>query len=102
MPKAKNIDAETLRADLAEGLSKEQMAIKHHCAPSTVERYMGLAGLKAKPRKAHRANGALVNGHAGKALARTEAEQMSALLDSAWGRLPLTERLRVLLSIGSA
>jgi hypothetical protein len=97
----RRVDADGIIADRAAGMSIAAIAMKHNCARSTVSGYVN----QKDSTPAAGANGA-ANGPAertGKSLAASaELATLKALADAEWERLPVVERLRLLLSRGSA
>ncbi|HEV2418649.1 MAG TPA: hypothetical protein VGX94_12660 [Terriglobia bacterium] len=95
----KELDLEALKADRAGDLTVAQLAEKYECGITTIRtRLNGAkpASAKRKPAVA-RANGHATtptNGHA----VTTDADELDRLLDGWWQKLPVLERVRLLLA----
>ena len=112
----RRVDAEAIIADRAAGMSIAAIAMKHNCARSTVSGYVNqkdsaqAEGANGKtPANGARGTEATDNGqHARVADAAREAPfenqiaALEALAASEWARLGLFDRLRLLISRGSA
>jgi hypothetical protein len=93
MAESKGVNGDLIRADASAGMTQTAIAAKHGLARSTVHHH-----LRAKPADPPAANG---NG-ARQSPAEDEIAALKAMADAEWSRLPITERLRLLLSRGSA
>ena len=112
----RRVDADGIIADRAAGMSIAAIAMKHNCARSTVSGYVNqkdstpAAGANGEARAAGnglgKAPAAKENQGANSTLKRgsesAELASLKALADAEWERLPVVERLRLLLSRGSA
>ena len=102
MGATRKVDAELICADTRAGLSVAAIAQKHHCARSTVSYYLHP---KERGSPAEGGNGEARPGNgARKAPLEDQVAALERLTEIEWQRLPVVERVRLLLllSRGSA
>jgi hypothetical protein len=109
MAGVRRVDAEAIREDRASGLSLDKIAEKHHCARSTVAYWLEEKDdrppevrLKAEESSGPSGSKTPSKNGAGRKPERDELASLEQLADREWGRLPVVERLRLLLSRGAA
>ena len=100
MGATRKVNAELILADAHAGLSVAAISEKHHCARSTVSYYLHQ---KERGSTAEGGNGEARPGNgARKAPLEDQVAALERLTEVEWQRLPVVERVRLLLSRGSA
>jgi hypothetical protein len=100
MGATRKVNPELILADAGAGLSVAAIAQKHHCARSTVSYYLHP---KERGSPAEGGNGEARPGNgARKAPLEDQVAALERLTEIEWQRLPVVERVRLLLSRGSA
>jgi hypothetical protein len=100
MATSKGVDGEAIRRDREAGMLQAELAAKYGVSQSTVSHHLNPKRAKLSTGNAN--GGSRTGNGARKAPVEDQVAALKRLADVEWQRLPVVERVRLLLSRGSA